>query len=119
MHFQYSRAACLGMKAIHILGDQTEVFVQKSFQFHQGGMTCVGLRVNRLSVTDFIESPDQFGVSGKAFRGGYIFHPLILPQTTGIAKGAQARFCADACSSQNHQPGIFCNLNHVIATPAT
>ncbi|MNH40429.1 hypothetical protein D3C79_1017530 [compost metagenome] len=48
------------------------------------------LRRLELTATGVVERLHQLRITGKAFRGGDIFHPMLFPQPVGRTEGTNA-----------------------------
>src|SRR5690625_326882 len=105
------------MEVVDVLGDQQKVFAQGLLQLHQRVVGGIGrdFGVIQLAAAQVVEALHQPGVALKGLGSGHLLEAVVFPQSSSIAKGANARFGGNARPGQNHDA----RLVHPSSSPDT
>ncbi len=89
------------MQIVHILRNDFDPVMR--FKPGDGEMSGVRSYFLKLPSALVIEIQDQFGIPGKALRGGYLHHVMPFPEPSGIPKGTDTAFGTHSGSAKYNQ----------------
>lgn len=103
MHVDDSFAASAFVEVVDVLGNHGNGRGEAVFQFAQGPVGGIGLnfRGEEFAAPGVVEAVHQGGVPGESFGGGYVFHPVVFPESVGGPKGGYAGFGGDAGAGED------------------
>ena len=105
VHGKGSRARAL-VQIVHVLADQGErgpCGDELRLERRQGMVPCVGLCGKEACPPKLVEAPDQGRIALPGLRRGDVIDAVVLPQTSSIAEGGQARFCRNPRAGQRDE----------------
>src|SRR5579875_4114807 len=94
------------MQIVDILRAQEKTLAQLLLQFGQRAMTGIRFSPPSVPAPHAVEPPDPLRIFLPRFRGGYLFHPVSLPEATVVPEGLQSALRADSGPRQ-HENAVF------------
>ncbi len=104
VHVDEILAAGALVQVVDVLGDQGHASRQQALEAGQGIVGRVGMDLVplQLMASRVVEALHQFGIPCIALRGGYIFHPVLLPQAVAGPERLDTGLGRDAGTGEDH-----------------
>jgi len=109
------------VKVVHVLRAEEQAVFQPPLQFRQREMSRIRLGCRRNPPTHGIELPHQPGIATPSIRRGYLFDPVVPPQTIDVTERRYPALGAYACPGEDKEAIMGRNGEHgsVYAAPCS
>lgn len=100
------------VQIVHILRDNKQVALPGGVEMSQRPVRRIWLCLLDVVAAHVVEAKDKIGVSGKTLGCRHVLDPMLLPQATSVAKGADPAFGRNAGAGEDHDIADVIHLAH-------
>lgn len=112
MHMEHALSAAPFMQVIDILRDDQQFARPFRIQPGESLMRRVWLHLAQRFAPHVVETQHEVGIARKTLWRGDVFHPVLLPQSAGIAERIDPTFSRYAGTGQDHDIANVTHLPH-------
>ena len=96
--------SCLLVQVVHVLRAEEKAVFQPPLKVCEGEVGWIRLRRRSDPPTHGIELPHQPGIATPSIRRGYLFDPVVPPQTIDVTERRYPALGAYACPGEDKEP---------------
>ena len=103
MHVDAALRPCLLVKVVHVLRAEEQAVTQGAFELREREVCRIRFGCRSNPPTHGIELPHQPGIATPRIRRGYLFDPVVPPQTIDATEGRYPALGAYACPGEDEE----------------